>query len=351
MSEERKSTREKRTGTTADEAWTEVLRARDEARAGREEENAARERDLMLQKSLESALKQKNVMDGKVVGVEDIRIGGTDTVAAAVLLNQRIKVSIPYDEMYTSQVMDMSTVDLETAEGRRHYLGRQRQMLAKVIGLKLSLILTEIIPDAEGKGHDRILGSRKQAAEKLTRNYFMRIGPETKEGETCYATVLSVSPHSLAATFKGIDFVIQQHMLTNRYLIDLQTHYRPGDRIAFVMQNLKRNGDRVTFRANTLAAELEEMRSRWYMISVNTVAKAVITRVRRKNPNSRIDIYAYLPDYDFACKISRMSANDFGREIVSGDEVQVVITDFKESGYLEARIRSLHGNAGLFTNF
>lgn len=336
---------------SAAKSRADVLRTKDKERSDRETRIKNNQKELTNASALESVRRTKTILSGKIIGVEELTLNGNLVVTAAILGKNKTKMNVPFEEMYTETVIDMSTVDLNTENGKKQYIQRQRQMLAKMLGLPIEMCILRVIKNYDGLGHDTILGSRREAAALLRDLSFNPDSPHCKEGEIYNAKIISVSPHSLAATFNGVDFVVPQSVLSNRFILDLQMYYKPGDKLPFRMDDLKITKDGVSFKANTLAAELQECRNRYGLITVNTIARAVITRIRRNNASKRIEIYAWLPDYELPCRIVYMSPNDFGREIVSGDEVQVVISRFTENGYLEARCRSLHGNSSLFGSY
>ena len=326
-----------------------VLSEKEQSRILREARIAENEKKASSESTIESMRRNKTFVKAKIVGVEEMTINEQFTICAAAIPLKNMKFSIPFEEMYTTTVIDMSTVDLKTANGIKQYYARQKQMLTKMLGLTVDVCIKEVIPNYDGAGHEAIIASRREASAKLRDIMFDEKNARCKEGEFYEATIISVSPHSLAATFNGVDFVKQQNDLTERYLVDLQQHYKPGDKLAFQLEKIDRGEDNISITANTKASELKTARERQYLISANTVARGVITRIYKAG--DRINIFAWLPDYEMPCKIAFMNANDFGREPVSGDEVQVIINGFRESGYLDARCRSLHGSAGLFSSF
>lgn len=308
------------------------------------------QKKLSTESSLESVRRSGRILTGKVVGVENVVIGDTSHVAIAVFAKNetfQMKASIPFSEVYTSQVIDMSTVDLETVAGQKQYYNRQRQILSKMLGLDINFIVIDVLNDTDGYTDSVIIGSRRQASAKIIERAFAENG--VKVGDTYEATIISVSPHSLAATFCGVDFVKQQNDLTERYLIDLQRHYKAGDKLPFVLDDISRSGDSISISANTRKAEFAVFMERQRLINIDTIARGIITRIYKVG--DKINIYAWLPDYELPAKISYINANDFGRELKSGDEVQLLISGFTPRGYLDAKCRSLQGNTGLFTNF
>lgn len=337
---------EKIAARTARQNYLQENNRNNQNREARIAENQAK---LANESSIESIRRTRHILNGKIIAVSEATIDSELKVCVSVLVEEDYIFHVPFEEMYNTEIIDMRTVDLTTENGKNAYRARQRQMLAKTIGLSIPIIIKHIVPDYDGNGHKLFIGSRKMAAEMIRKSAFNPERPRYRDGEYYEATVISVTSHSLAATFSGVDFVIQQHSLTERYLTDLQSHYHTNDRIPFLMKNLQINGDEVKFEADPKAAELRDALNRQYLIGVNTIAKAIITRIYSAGNN--INIYAWLPDYKMACKIPFMPANDFGKEMKSGDEIQVLITGFRNSGYLDAKIRSFDGNSGLMNYF
>lgn len=328
----------------------EVLRQKGAERVEREGRIAEAQRAILRESALQSVRYTRTLITGKVVSVSEMVIDGENTVIASIMLPNKTLACIPYDDFYLTNIMDMSTVDLSSEEGKKEYFKRRKQMLTKNIGLEVSLCIKKILTNYDGYGHDLILGSRKEACERIREQFFRADNDKCKEGEEYQMTILSVAPHSLSATFKGVDFKIQQNSLTNRYLLNLRDHYYPGGQIKFILRNLDLGKNPVEFFPDTKAAELEEMKTRLWQIQDGSIAHAVITNVYKKSKKTVPDIYAYLPDYDLACKIPYVNAKNFGESLESGYECSVVITGRRDSGYLDARIIALLGTPNLFNH-
>ena len=330
-----------------------VLREREQARTEREEQIYTEQKQLSTESVVESIRIRKKILYGKIIGCEELTKDDDVTVCASLLMkaDNSVKVCVPFEEMFIDSPMDMSTVNTDTADGRKRFTARKKQMLAKMVGLDIPVRITDIEKNYDGEGHNLIYASRSEACRAMRSRAYYGKNPKIAEGQTYNATILTVSTHSLAASLEGIDFKCNQNTLTGRFLTDLQMHYQPGDSLPVMIRGIKFDGDNVELTVDTITPELEEARSRWYLISVGTIATATITRVRNRRSSDGIDITAWIEHYNMPCKIMYMDANSFGREPVLGDKVQVSIAGFLPNGYLSARCRALQGNAGIFYNF
>ena len=319
-------------------------------RSTRKRAAAQSQAELAQESTLESVRRTKKILAGYVIGVERLELedGKTSTCATLrVNTDKGRKYVVPFEEAFHDQIINTRTLDLNTENGMGQYVQRQRQMFARMFGVTLNFCVKRLIRDFQGTGHDLIVASRREACDILCANTFSTAGPLVKEGNSYKATILSVNNNSLAATYSGIDFVIQKYALTRRFANDLKEYYKPGDELEFVHEDLKIDDGSVSFTPNTIIVESRKAKENHYLLSHGAIAVAQISRIRR-NTNGRIDIYAWLVDYDIPCRIVYLNPNDFGREPENGDSVQVIIDRFHENGYIDVRCRSMHGNAGFF---
>ena len=63
------------------------------------------------------------------------------------LVEGRYKVSIPFDEFYQKNPIDMATVNMETKAGREEYVNRCATMAAKLYSLNVPMVITTIQVD------------------------------------------------------------------------------------------------------------------------------------------------------------------------------------------------------------
>ena len=326
-----------------------MLRQKAEDSAAREERIAEMERELGDASSLRRTMEKGTAVWAVIAGVGEMDTPGGTMVYAIAFGEEtgtRVRFLIPYEEMFTRNLMDMSTVDTTTEKGRAAYSFRKRQMLQKMLGLRVPVCVTNISDGGEGASGNMYIASRRLACEKQ-RKAAVRNG-RPKEGERCTATVISVSPHSLALNYEGFETAVQQSRLTERYLPNLTVRYRPGDTIDFVAENVKTEDGSLSFDFNTRRAELEDALARQETIRLRTVARGTITRIYTENGN--LNIFAWLPDWEMPAKIPGMEPSSFGRPPRSGDDVLLTVTGFLPSGYLRARISSLTGNSAMFTH-
>ena len=311
-----------------------------------------RERLLAVRSALEGKRIRGSAIEGRIGSVSE-RAWGADPncVFADVIIPglNHCTVHVPYSEMFATEIIDMRTVDLSTVAGRHSYVTRQKQILLKMLGATISVAILEIKEDSDNN-HIIVIGSRSKAMESQRKVFFNPRNPLYTRGMCYEATIISVGPHAMALTFGGIDFRLRQRFVTSRFILDLQSRYSVGQKLPFILEDvkIKQNGT-LRLLVNALAAELELAKERHYLVDPGTTCKATISSIHRnrRNPNY-IDIYAWLDDYDIPVFIPFMPANTLGREPIGGDQCIVIISGYRSSGRLEARIRSISGGMGLF---
>lgn len=312
----------------------------------------SRERLLAVRSALEGKRIRGSAIEGKIGSVSE-RAWGTEPncVFADVIIPglNHCTVHVPYSEMFATDIIDMRTVDLSNAAGRHSYITRQKQILLKMLGATISVAILEIKEDSDDN-HIIVIGSRSKAMESQRKVFFSPRNPLYTKGMCYEATIISVGPHAMALTFGGIDFRLRQRFVTSRFILDLQSRYSVGQKLPFILEDVKvkKNGT-LRLLVNALAAELELAKERHYLVDPGTTCKATISSIHRnrRNPNY-IDIYAWLDDYDIPVFIPFMPANTLGREPIGGDQCIVIISGYRSSGRLEARIRSISGGMGVF---
>ena len=328
-------------GTTRREVMARMASQRSE----REQRIEAEQRELTKESSLKNAISRGTVMSGKIVSVETLELGENKEIAVSVLLDKTTKVVIPFGELYASNPIDMSTLDLETPTGNYQYLRRKRQFAEKMIGATISFCLTNLYRD---DGVFNALGSRRQALQILRKNYFMGELPRYKVGDIVSATITSVAVHSVAVTLGGVDVVIPQYRLTLRWLLNLHDHYQVGQKINARIADVKINGDEVSVRLDPIFCELEDAKERNRLLADGSMVKGIVTAVYRPEGQNRIYIYAWLPMWDIPARVLHMSANDFGREITAGTQLRLRVSGHDTNGRVSCVAMSEHGNSAMF---
>lgn len=319
------------------------------AAADRERKNTERQKLLTEDSAVRSAIKNGRLIHATVISTDKIYTEEKIlTVAYAVTEGEvKTKVTVPYEEMYNRNLIDMSTVDTSTPKGRGELAGRQEQMLLKMVGLRTSVCITDIVDDPR-KGYDipLVIASRKAACEAIRRYAFID-NNKYKNGGMYQATVMSVGSKSLAVSFSGVDKVINLYSLTDRYITDLNSHYKVGDKIDFIAENITVENGSVDLEFNTKGAELRHALENSKLVYVGETGKATISRIYRTKAG-KLNITAWMDYYDMAVIIPEVDASCIGIEMTSGTDILVRVNGKYPSGYLSGSIRSVLNSESLF---
>ena len=171
-----------------------VLREARRRRAERSESVRAYQEFLIGLSSLTVAAKNHSIVNGLVSHIEQRNDVDSEVpcVMIIALVEGRYKVSIPFDEFYQKNPIDMATVNMETKAGREEYVNRCATMAAKLYSLNVPMVITTIqvdeSTDAEaGVPAYVIVASRKAALDIIEEtNYGDRPdgdGPRIQEGD------------------------------------------------------------------------------------------------------------------------------------------------------------------------
>ncbi len=319
--------------------------------SAREKRLAMEQADLTAESSLRSAIREGTPFTGTAVGVEILEgKDGEQEAALAVLPERRFKAVIPFSELFTYNPIDMSTVDRTTESGRKDYVRRKRVFAEKMIGSRLTFCLTDV---RHGERTVTALASRAAAMRQMSRRMFGGPDPRVKEGDTGRAVITAVSRHAAAVEFCGVDAVIPQYRLTLRWMRFVSDVYAIGDSLDVSVREIRRDGEgnveRLTL--DPIACELADARERCELLRDGTRLRGIVTNVYRPAGSQHIFIYAWLPGWEIPARISRISANEFGREIRAGTELRLEVTGRDENGYVTCVALSEHGNSAMFTHW
>lgn len=317
-------------------------------RESREQRIADEQVGLSTESSLRSAIHEGTIFDGVAAAVEVMENGdGREEVALVVLLQRTIKVVIPFNEMFTYNPIDMSTVNVNTPEGQRDYIRRKRAFAEKMIGAKIEFSLLNIFPDGPVM---TAIGSRAAAMRRISARMFGGRNPRFKEGDVGDATVTAVSRHAIAVVFNGVDVVIPQYRLSLRWMRYVGEYYHIGDAVRVKIRQVKMSDEGYveSLTLDPIACELADARERYSLLKQGARVKGIVTNVYRPVGTKNIYIYAWLPDWEFPARILRINANDFGREIKAGTSLRLQVAGHDENGYVSCIALSEHGNSSMF---
>ena len=126
-----------------------VLREARRRRAERSESVRAYQEFLIGLSSLTVAAKNHSIVNGLVSHIEQRNDVDSEVpcVMIIALVEGRYKVSIPFDEFYQKNPIDMATVNMETKAGREEYVNRCATMAAKLYSLNVPMVITTIQVD------------------------------------------------------------------------------------------------------------------------------------------------------------------------------------------------------------
>lgn len=350
VSEENKENKEKLTRE-------ELLAQREAAKGAIKEERKKIDAKNAYLTKLNAFIKKKQIFQAKITGTSSIIVEGTKYITATgtiIFDEYPVSLDIPFEEMYTiDNVLDMSTVDLTTSTGRKEYETRKEKMLIKFRGATVPVVITQLVADPNNPEITQILCSRKEAAETLKKANFID-KTTCKVGDMRIADIVSVSDHTVVASYCGVDMVIQQYNLTYRYLSNLTSFYKPGMQLKFLIKDLVVNGNDVTITPNTKYMEILRTAQRLQMDTIvrpgNKIG-VVITTVAKKGGIPNI-LCCWSVDYEIPVfvEISRRIAIETNPK--SGDEIIVTIDNIDRATGKITAIYYRHTNEqGLFDSY
>ena len=129
--------------------------------------------------------------------------------------------------------------------------------------------------------------------------------------------------------------------------------YKIGDTLSVKIREINRNeeGRVISLVLDHIACELSDSKERYALLKDGARLRGIVTNVYRPVGSRSIYIYAWLPEWEIPAKISRIDANDFGREIKSGTQLRLEVINHDENGYVTCVALSEHGNSGMFSRF
>jgi len=300
--------------------------------------------------AVEDAKKNQRLMNGTIVGTQRVSNPDGSVIVCIVVLSEEemntacpMKTLIPFGSMFESNPLDMKTVDKNTEKGRYAYYRRQEQFLVKMVGIKISYVITACESD---RNMIICTGSRKAAMEKLKDTYFFGRNPLTKKTDVIKAQILSVGMNSMALTYGGVDFVLQKYRITRRYHPDLRlpvpnSSFKPGELIDVYIYDLEISGRHVALSGDIRPLEMQYFARRSFLAPPGTVTKGVVTEIFREENSDNVRIRLYLPAYDLVGKAVTIPASSFGVAIKSGTEVVFSVVNAEETGFLFGYIKQI----------
>lgn len=305
---------------------------------------------------LRTAMRQRRILNGTIVSVSAM---GEDApselspIAVAVMCEGTI-VHIPFEEIYRSFPIDMTTVNRGSSTGRREFARRETAMAEKLYGLPIPFIITSMEAPDNDPANAFIIGSRREALAIIeAANYEPdRFGNvAVKVGDIVDGQIMAISEHSVQVNVGGVDSRVWAIRLSNRYLpngASIKEHFYVGQMVKFLVKNIKTDSagqHRVELSATE--AELEAAkRKQGVAIKVGTHSLATITGVFQSKTSAHKVIKLYLDAYEMPAYSNSFPPTILGRLPSLGDVVRIQVAAFHESGHTRVNIIGVQDNAG-----
>lgn len=333
-----------------------VLREARQRRMARSESVRAYQEFLIGLSSLKVAARNHSIVNGLVSHIEqrndvDSKIPSVMIIA---LVEGRYQVSIPFDEFYQENPIDMATVNMETKAGREEYVNRCATMAAKLYSLNVPMVITTIqvdeSTDAEaGVPAYVIVASRKAALDIIEEaNYGDRPdgdGPRIQEGDFVRAQITTVSRDGIAVVVGGVDTRVHLHALTFEYLVDARTKYKVGQEIMVQVEKIikEKDGHHVV-EVNCKNPELERAKQMRNALPIDSIVFGVVSSVTaNKKVAGNINLVAYIKMYDLPVLVNNMPAKFLGSEPSRGSTVRLRVLNYLDNGMILCRCIGTQG--------
>lgn len=317
---------------------------RSEDRAERLEKNQAFYAGIS---SLQAAKNTKAILSGYIVAVEPMPTGRSapdgqqNLVMVSVMVDNRYKVMIPFEELYRDDPLASDSVDRHSREGWADIERRQRQLAEKLYGNNITFCVTNVL--VKSPDDYAISGSRKMALEIQERRNFDEKAPRIKEGGVYTAQILSVGNYALFVSLGGVDATIPLRDATFAYCRTLHDKFSACDTINVEVQEVKRRADgRVALTLSGLSPELADARERQKSGIVSpkmrTLGQIVSIKNSSKHPG-KIVIRAYLQHFGMPAVVRAMSPSDLGVAPKAGDWLRLEVNTITDSGFVVCTCR------------
>lgn len=299
--------------------------------------------------TLRTACYNGTVLQNTASSVQPLRLGGVQIMCMTFKLSAGIRAIIPYNQMFETFIDgtdgDVRGMPENEAEG---LLKKQRRALECTLGANISWIPTQIVPG----DNDRIfvIGDRAAALRKERENAFLVDYPRYRENRTYWGEITLVSSRIAMIRLGGVERIVPQSMLTNRYADDLRHIFHPGDKLPVTLRRLSIDRDTgdVDCHLDALTGELIAAQENLRDVAVGEITECVISRaIRFKEKDTgadRLRMYGWSPAWSVPCKISTGNNTTLhGIPLAAGYRVVVKVTGIDSDGYLRCVIRTILG--------
>lgn len=243
-----------------------------------------------------------------------------------------VTILVPFDQ--TSTILPAELLG-RTSDS---ILTRQRQFLAKSIGVTIPVVITSSEFDPNGGAY--YYASRTQALGRIRRSFFRR--GNIAVGSDVLAHVIAVSTYSLTVTACGTDIRIPNYNITTRYVADMEQVYKPGQRLMLRVTELElgEDGTPSVFRLSGRAVEVDRLRpnlERLQGIGDNPRFAGTVTSIRQNQDRTNVTVFLFLDGIELPA-FSRSVKLSLRDELHIGDEVYFEVHGIHESGYVHGSI-------------
>jgi ribosomal protein S1 len=163
-----------------------------------------------------------SILTGRVTGVDSIRVGD-DNVICLVVFAYRVKILIPYPEVWAEE--------------------RSRQKvntLRRFLGAEVDYVIREV--DREG---NCAVASRAQAVTYRRKAFNKR---PLKPGDLVDCRVLAVSTTVMLLECGGYETTLRQKAISYGTILDLREDYRPGQTVKAVFKGLENDSIKLSVK-------------------------------------------------------------------------------------------------------
>lgn len=312
------------------------------------------ENKLKLESAIEgfrTAAFNSTILKNRVEIVKAISIKGHKVFGISFIDEQGIPVLIPYNKVFQNDPIDYTSVDLSTKEGAEDYLKRQRQLLEPMMNAVIRWIPEAVVEPDDEDGTVTVVGSRTAALTVDRQNYFLSENPNIVENGTYHGRIVVASKHSALVQLGGVEKMIPQFYLTNKYCDDVREIFSPGDIIPITVRNIeidRENGIVTNVDFDCLTGELMEAQDRIKLMTPGAFTTARISKALNldsdENSVSRTRLIAWCEAYKAPVKITSVPINRYGVPFKKGDDVTIKVTGRDDAGYPTCYIRSNNGS-------
>lgn len=305
--------------------------------------------------AIDNARRVGKILEGVVGAIETVTYtdaygGKRNHVILSVMLENRFKVMIPFDEFFRDKPIAVDEDSITTEKDRRTYEQRQRQMSGKLYGARVHFVITNVTMNS--MTDYAITASRKIALEKLERFNFG--GAEKGEsrfkvGDICDGDIISVGAKGMVVNIAGVDTRMTAATATFRMVNSMGEYYHVGEKIRVKIREIRTNDKgRISLVVSGKDIEMENAkdRQRSGLLKVGTLTTGIITSIRPSiNSPGKIVINAYLQYFDMPAIVRAIDPRLVGVPLKAGDSLRLSVNGFSEDGLVLTNCKGVDNTA------